>query len=229
MSVWSDGGRSLSFGDRDARPPSEWLGGTIVEQNDDDGRPCIFRMVQQTNYTTKLPEYWPLKPGETTPRPKLQPVVRLQTTQRDDPADDGIRDLYVKMSKQPGGMSRVIDEAVRTAGAQKLEVGGELLIRWSHNAGDARAFEARYTRPRVDVFGSFDPAAPATPPVADTPQPAALAAALAAGLTPPQPDVLSQASALLAAGLTAENVALALKAQGHDIDAATIAALGNAR
>lgn len=55
--------------------------------------------------------------------PRKQLVVTVQTDQRDDAEDDGLRRFYVK-----GNLQKVVRDAVRAAKARGLEVGGELYV-----------------------------------------------------------------------------------------------------
>jgi len=57
--------------------------------------------------------------------PMMQIIVSLQTTDREDDEDDGIRQLYVKAN-----MLKAIREAVQTAGAKGLEPGGVLTVKY---------------------------------------------------------------------------------------------------
>jgi hypothetical protein len=73
---------------------------------------------QQTDVTTGELKFWP---SDNKPMQQLQVV--LQTTEQDDPDDDGQRAIYVK-----GKMQAAVRDAVRKSGAKGLEVGGALTV-----------------------------------------------------------------------------------------------------
>lgn len=136
--------------------------------------------------------------------PIMQLVVKLQTTQRDDQDDDGIRSVYVKGSKKAGSRSLhdAVATAVRAAGAKGLEEGGTLTV--THDGtepsstrgfNDRKLYTAQYVAPdHAAQSGGFLGTAPqqAQPqqqaaPAAQPQQTAAPApAALPAGTTPEQ-------------------------------------------
>jgi hypothetical protein len=143
---------------------------------------------QQTDIKTGDPVFWPS--GD----PKMQLLVTLQTTLKDDPDDDGKRRVYVKGKS----LTDAVREAVRAAGAKGLEVGGTLTVTYT---GDGTAsqrgfnppklYTAAYKRPdTTQATGEFlgvtpqpAPAAvPSTQPAQPTPQ--QVAALKAAGIDP---------------------------------------------
>jgi hypothetical protein len=77
---------------------------------------------QQTDLTTGEPKTWPN--GE----PRYMFNIQLQTSIRDDEFDDGVRSINVKWQSQ-----KAVQEAVRRAGAQKLEPGGQLSLKYTGN------------------------------------------------------------------------------------------------
>lgn len=88
--------------------------------------------------------------------PRLQLVVTLQTQERGDVDDDGIRKLYVKGSKDPKSKSlhAAVAAAVQTANAKGLEVGGTLSVTYvgdgvasTRGFNPPKLYEARYTAP----------------------------------------------------------------------------------
>lgn len=118
---------------------------------------------------------------------RKQLVVRLQTTQRDDEDDDGVRALYVKGSKKAGSHSLhdAVASAVRLAGAKSLEVGGTLTVTYTGEEPSAtrgfnprKLYSASYVAPTAATAGEFlgttpPPAVPAAPaPVAPPAAPA---------------------------------------------------------
>jgi hypothetical protein len=131
---------------------------------------------QQTDFNTKLPKTF------ANGDPMNQLVVTGQTNQRDpeDPADDGIRAAYIK-GKQ---MTSVVREAVKTAGARGLEIGGDLTLTWvsggprydgdtSWQKDSPKIYAASYIKPVSQAAANFlaEPAAqPAAAAPADDPQ-----------------------------------------------------------
>lgn len=95
--------------------------------------------------------------------PIWQLRVRLQTDQRDDAEDNGIRDLYVKgASGKPEleaemSMTQAVRAAVEAAGAPGLRVGGTLAVQF-HAEGKAKRaafnppkfYRAKYVPPTGD-------------------------------------------------------------------------------
>jgi hypothetical protein len=101
---------------------------------------------------------------------RKQMVVTLQTSERNDPQDDGKRDLFIK-----GDLPRATREALQAVGAQDVEIGGWLYAAWidekpAKAAGynPQKIYKAVYARP-----GSPDPMAgqPGYQPVPNAPVP----------------------------------------------------------
>lgn len=135
---------------------------------------------QQTDISTGDPQTWPN--GD----PKMQLVVTLQTGQREDADDDGLRSLYVKGSKKPGSRSMhdAVASAVRSSGAKGLEAGGTLTV--THDGEEPsstrgfnprKLYSAQYVAPdKAAQTGDFLGTAPAAPQQAQ-PAPAQAAGA----------------------------------------------------
>jgi hypothetical protein len=126
------------------------------------------------------PKFWDKEGRE----PMMQVPIEVQTDLRDpaDPADTGIRTLYVK-----GDMKRAIAVAVRAAGQIGApRVGGTLQVAWTSSEAatrkgynDKKIYTARYTAPGPgDSFFDQPQAAPAVPvqQAAPAPQPVAVGA-----------------------------------------------------
>lgn len=144
---------------------------------------------QQRDPADSKPKFW------DDGKPMLQLRVTLATAERDpaDPEDDGERNLYVK-----GQMQRAIRDAVKAAGAARLDVGGTLTVTY---VADGEKKNAAFNAPKVYAAAYVPPnpldqiAPPATPAVqAAPPTPAApagldpaVAAALAAAQAPAEP------------------------------------------
>lgn len=101
---------------------------------------------QQRDYTTGELKFW--KDGN----PMMQLVVTLATNDRSPEItdDDGTRRLYVK-----GQMKTAIQQAVKTAGARGLEVGGVLTVRY---VSDGPQDNPRFSPPK-QFTAHFAPAA----------------------------------------------------------------------
>jgi hypothetical protein len=78
--------------------------------------------------------------------PMWQVVVTLATSEREDGDDDGHRNVYLKGSNKYASTSKAVADAVRAAGAQKLEVGGTLALQYS---GDGERTKAGFNAPKL--------------------------------------------------------------------------------
>jgi hypothetical protein len=143
-------------------------------------------VAQQTEFGTGKPLFW------DDGKPRNQLVVQIQTGQRDDDEDDGVRAIYIKGKSLTGA----VREAVKAAGAPGLEVGGVLAITYT---GDGKAergmppklYSATYRRATAQAANQFL-AAEAAPPA---PAPAPDMAAVLQQLSPEQRQaLLAQAS-----------------------------------
>lgn len=122
---------------------------------------------QQTDFKTKEPKFF-----KNTGEPMMQLVVTVRTDQRDPeiPNDDGTRGFYIK-----GNLTKTVRDAVRAAGANNLEMGGELTLTWVSGGpryeGDQnwpteapKVHTASYVKPTNQAAAAFlgaaQPAAP---------------------------------------------------------------------
>lgn len=133
---------------------------------------------QQTKFGTQEPDFWPN--GD----PKMQILVNLQTTLREDGNDDGERTLYVASKN----MKKAIADAMRAAGASDVAPGGTLTVTFVGNdpnsknpANPAKLYTAQYT-PGASAFAQPATPAPAGPAAVSPP-----VAAPAAAPAPAQP------------------------------------------
>jgi hypothetical protein len=80
--------------------------------------------------------------------PMWQVVVTLQTDDREagDPDDDGKRNLYLKGSKKYASSAKAVADAVKAAGATRLEVGGTLALKYS---GDGEPTKRGFNAPKL--------------------------------------------------------------------------------
>lgn len=170
--------------------PGDTIDGTIAE-------PPEVR--QQTDIATGQPVFWPS--GD----PKMQLVVTLATTIRDDSDDDGKRRVYIKGKS----LTEAVREAVRQSGAKGLELGGTLTVTYTGDGvasqrgfNPPKLYTAAYARPdttkqSAEFLGVDKAPTPAVAPVAPATAPAP------AG--PPQPTA-EQIAALKAAGVDPKTV-----------------------
>lgn len=124
--------------------------------------------MQQRRYAPNKPNdgellYW----DDEKTQPRWQLVVKIQTDERLDDDDDGIRAIYVS-----GQMKTAIQDALKAAKVKKLEVGGILAVKFVEqiiNKNDFRQnmFAAQYIPPsKQDDFFGGAPASASTPDAA---------------------------------------------------------------
>ncbi|USH45348.1 hypothetical protein SEA_RUTHIEJR_70 [Mycobacterium phage Ruthiejr] len=148
--------------------------------------------------------------------PRMQMVITVQTDLCDPevPDDDGQRRLFVK-----GAMKYAIGQALKAAGKQQPEVGGELYVTYTHDGeqknpllNPPKQFAARYTPPALAAqFFNGAQAQPAAvtqavaaAPAAVAPAPAPAAVAPASAPAPaPAPATAPAPAAAPAAGVPA--------------------------
>lgn len=113
------------------------------------GRILSTKVSQQTEYKTDKPLFWPS--GDA----KMQLIVTLQTDLRNpsNPADTGLRDLYVKGKN----LTAAVRDAVKSAGASGLAEGGMLQVCYvgddhtSDAAVKPKMYQGRYVPPTTPV------------------------------------------------------------------------------
>lgn len=86
-------------------------------------------------------------------RPKMQLRVVLATDARDNDEDDGHRAIYVK-----GQLQQAVRDAVKAAGAAKIEVGGTLAVRYDSDGeppkrglNAPKIYKAKYEAPAAQT------------------------------------------------------------------------------
>jgi hypothetical protein len=152
---------------------------------------------QQTSMETGQPLTW--DNGD----PRMQLVVTLQTSLREDEDDDGLRKLYVKGSKDPASQSlhAAVAGAVHAAGAKGLDVGGTLTVTYvadgvakTRGYNPPKKYTATYKAPDAAAFlgteqgqvntatGEITTPPPAAAPGQPTPE--QIAALRSAGIDP---------------------------------------------
>ncbi|AER26360.1 hypothetical protein FIONNBHARTH_69 [Mycobacterium phage Fionnbharth] len=151
---------------------------------------------QQRDYDTGAPLVY------DDGNPRMQMVITVQTDLRDPevPDDDGQRRLFVK-----GAMKYAIGQALKAAGKQQPEVGGELYVTYTHDGeqknprlNPPKQFAARYTppAPAAQFFnGAQAQPAAVTQAVAAAPAAVAPAPAPAAAAVAPAPAAVAPAQA----------------------------------
>jgi hypothetical protein len=103
---------------------------------------------QQIDINTKQPAVYP------DGNPKMQWKVILMTELNEGDDDDGLRAIYMPVNKN---MHRAVVDAVRKAGAQSLEVGGKLGVRYE---GDGEQLRRGFSPPKI-YSARYQPPAPA--------------------------------------------------------------------
>lgn len=151
------------------------VGGPIAEKPE---------VQQQRDFSSGEPKFW------NDGKPMLQLRVLLRTSQRDpdDPEDDGLRAIYVK-----GLLQKVVQQAVRAAGTNGLEVDGVLTVTYTGdgerkgNLNPPKLYSATYTSPDpLSQAAEPSPAPSAPPPAAGAAIPEGIDPAVWAALTPDQ-------------------------------------------
>lgn len=134
--------------------PGTIVGGRITE------KPTVE---QQRDIKTGEKKFW--NDGNLM----MQLVVTVQTDERDPQVeeDDGRRRLFVK-----GQLKNAIADAVRTAGARGLEVGGTLTVTYTHDGlatqrgfNPPKQYAATYVAAAATELHTPDPGIPAQPAV----------------------------------------------------------------
>jgi hypothetical protein len=115
-----------------------WKGGTIV------AKPTTR---QETEFGTGKPKTYP-KSGD----PIYGLLVDVQTDERTDAEDDGIRRMYIEGKR----LKDAVREGVTASGAPGLATGGKLFVAWvgeeqGQGATPAKVYEARYYPPVTPV------------------------------------------------------------------------------
>lgn len=126
------GGKTAKFPEIGAKVVGTVLSADTSQQTDIDG----------------VPKFW------DDGKPMMQVVVQLQTDNREDDEDDGVRKLYVK-----GNMHKAVQEVVRVH--RGLAVGGKLAVAYYADGEQKRKgysapklFKAQYTPPATSIENS---------------------------------------------------------------------------
>lgn len=161
--------------------PGTTLSGRITE------RPTVE---QQRDIKDGSKKFW------SDGNPMMQLVVTVQTDERDPQLeeDDGRRRLFVK-----GQLKNAIADAVRTAGARGLEVGGTLTVTYTHDGtatqrgfNPPKQYTAQYVAAAANALHTPDPGTVPQQYAAPTAPVAQQYAAPVPGLTPQQQAAAAQ-------------------------------------
>lgn len=128
-------------------------------------------VAQTTDFATKLPAFWKLKPGQTEPDPKLAAVFEVF-----DEKEQEERTLWAPI---PSSMRTALAEAQKAAG-ELIGAGGTLTIKFtgtkpSGKGEDQKLYAAKYDPPKAApkpdplASGPSDPWATPAAPATDEP------------------------------------------------------------
>ena len=183
------------------------------------GRVVNLEELQQTDLQTGQPKTF------DNGQPMMMYRVELQTQQRDDADDDGVRSVYLKGSKKPeaqSSLSAVLAAVKAATGRFNLTVGGTLTLTYigdgvAKNRGfnAPKLYSAQYVAPSVDLAGEQPAQAPAQPVYQQPPAQPQYQQPPAPAQAAPAPAPAAPAPAPAAAGPTPEQVA-AIRAAGMD-------------
>lgn len=126
-----------------------------------DGEIINTEVTQQTDITDGSLKTWP------DGNPMMQLVITLQTDDRQDDQDDGVRRVFCKGSARKATTTvGAVRSAVQAAGVKALEVGGRLQLAYTGDGVAPKAgfnapkeYKAKYTPPAAgavnvdDIFG----------------------------------------------------------------------------
>lgn len=114
-----------------------------------DGIITATEVTQQTDFKTGAPKNW------DDGKPMMQLVITLQTEDREDPDDDGIRRLFCKGSVKRPTTLGAVRTAVTEAGVKELAVGGRLQVVYT---GDGEKSNPAMNAPK-EYKAKYDPPA----------------------------------------------------------------------
>lgn len=104
-------------------------------------------MQQQRDIKTGQPKFW----DDQKTQPMMQLRVVLATDEHDGEDDNGHRAIYVK-----GNMQQAVRDAIKAAGAEKIEEGGTLAVQYYDNGqattvgfNPPKLYKAQYKPPSV--------------------------------------------------------------------------------
>lgn len=113
-----------------------------------------MEMRQRTDFETNRPMTW------DDGHPRMQIVLGLQTEEREDSDDDGLRSLYLPIPSQIQG---VVADAVKKTGQDGLGLGGKLGIKFvstdeptKRGRQGQKQYSAKYEVPTMPVASNRD-------------------------------------------------------------------------
>ena len=119
------------------------------EQVNDTAKGIIvsLEMQQQRDIKTGQPKFW----DDQKTQPMMQLRIVLATDEHDSDDDNGHRAIYVK-----GNMQQAVRDAIKAAGAEKIEEGGTLAVQYTGNGhattvgfNPPKLYKAQYKPPSV--------------------------------------------------------------------------------
>lgn len=104
-----------------------------------------LEMQQQRDIKNGQPKFW----DDQKTQPMMQLRIVLATDERDSEDDTGHRAIYVK-----GNMQQAVRDAIKAAGAEKIEEGGTLAVQYTGNGqattvgfNPPKLYKAQYKAP----------------------------------------------------------------------------------
>lgn len=101
------------------------------------GQILSLDMQQQRDIKTGQPKFW----DDQKAQPMMQLRIVLQTDEHDGDDDNGQRAIYVK-----GNMQQAVRDAIKAAGAEKIEEGGILAVQYT---SDGQATNTAFNPPKI--------------------------------------------------------------------------------
>lgn len=129
--LFGGGGKAAKF---------ENIGDTV------EGTITDAQVSQQTDMETQQPLTW------TDGSPRMQLVITLQTSERSDDNDDGLRRIFAKGGKYEvasgagSSLKDAIADAVKKAGAKSLDAGGTLKVGYT---GEGKKTNRGFSAPKL--------------------------------------------------------------------------------
>lgn len=129
--LFGGGGKAAKF---------ENIGDTV------EGTITDAQVSQQTDMETQQPLTW------TDGSPRMQLVITLQTNERSDDNDDGLRRIFAKGGKYEvasgagSSLKDAIADAVKKAGAKSLDAGGTLKVGYT---GEGKKTNRGFSAPKL--------------------------------------------------------------------------------
>ena len=104
-------------------------------------------MQQQNDFESGAPLWW----DEAKTQPRMQLRIVLATDERDGD-DDGRRAIYVK-----GQMQAAVRDAIKKAGADKIEEGGTLAVKYDSDGEPPKSASGKPLNPPKQFVAQYQP------------------------------------------------------------------------